>query len=27
VMRSAAPGREITRLLEALAGCKVEQNQ
>lgn len=27
VMRSATPGREIARLLEALAGCKVEQNQ
>jgi thiamine-phosphate pyrophosphorylase len=27
VMRSAAPGREIARLLDALAGCKVEQNQ
>jgi thiamine-phosphate pyrophosphorylase len=23
VMRSATPGREIARLLEALAGCKV----
>jgi thiamine-phosphate pyrophosphorylase len=27
VMRSSAPGREIARLLEALVGCKVEQNR